>query len=44
MQSATVVEVTSGLQENEMVVFGAQGQFKAGEMVSPKVVTSSPAE
>ncbi len=44
MQSATVVEATSGLQENEMVVFGAQGQFNAGEMVSPKVVTSSPAE
>jgi len=38
MQSATEVEITSGLQENEMVIFGAQGQFKPGEIVAPKVV------
>jgi RND family efflux transporter MFP subunit len=44
MQSATVVEITSGLQENETVIFGAQGQFKAGEMVSPKIVVPSVAE
>ena len=44
MQSATVVEITSGLQENEVVIFGAQGQFKAGEMVSPKLVVPSVAE
>jgi RND family efflux transporter MFP subunit len=44
MQSATVVEITSGLQENETVIFGAQGQFKAGEMVSPKLVMPSVAE
>jgi RND family efflux transporter MFP subunit len=41
MQSATEVEITSGLQENEMVIFGAQGQFKPGELVSPKVVEPS---
>lgn len=44
MQSSTVVEVTSGLRQNEAIIFGAQGQFKAGEMVSPKLVTPSVAE
>src|ERR1700732_3616645 len=32
LQSAKEVEITSGLQENETVIFGAQGQFKAGEV------------
>ena len=41
LQSATEVEITSGLQENEMVVFGAQGQYKPGEVVSPKIVQPS---
>ncbi len=41
LQSATEVEITSGLQENEMVIFGAQGQFKPGELVSPKLVEPS---
>jgi RND family efflux transporter MFP subunit len=41
LQSATEVEITSGLQENEMVIFGAQGQFKPGEVVSPKLVDPS---
>jgi RND family efflux transporter MFP subunit len=41
MQSATDVEITSGLQENEIVIFGSQGQFKTGEIVSPKVVVPS---
>jgi RND family efflux transporter MFP subunit len=41
LQSATQVEITSGLQENEMVIFGAQGQYKAGEIVSPKIVEPS---
>jgi RND family efflux transporter MFP subunit len=41
LQSATEVEITSGLQENEMVIFGAQGQFKPGEVVSPKLVEPS---
>ena len=41
MQSATDVEITSGLQENETVIFGAQGQFKTGELVSPKLVVPS---
>jgi RND family efflux transporter MFP subunit len=44
MQSATEVEVTSGLQENEMVIFGSQGQFRPGEVVAPKVVEVSTIE
>ena len=41
LQSATEVEIASGLQENEMVIFGAQGQYKPGEVVSPKLVEPS---
>jgi len=44
MQSATDVEITSGLAENDMVVFGSQGQFKPGELVSPKIVQPSVVE
>jgi RND family efflux transporter MFP subunit len=44
LQSATDIEVTSGLQENETVIFGAQGQFKNGELVSPKLVVPSSTE
>jgi hypothetical protein len=41
LQSATEVEITSGLQENETVIFGAQGQYKPGEVVLPKIVEPS---
>jgi RND family efflux transporter MFP subunit len=44
MQSATDVEISSGLKENENIIFGAQGQFKTGELVSPKIVVPSAAE
>jgi RND family efflux transporter MFP subunit len=44
MQSATEVEITSGLRENETVIFGAQGQYKPGEVVSPKLVVPSVTE
>jgi RND family efflux transporter MFP subunit len=44
MQSANVVEITSGLQENEQIIFGAQGQYKPGELVSPKLVEPPVAE
>lgn len=40
LQSATDVEVLSGIKENELVVFGEQNQFKEGELVSPKVVAA----
>jgi len=41
LQSATDVEVTSGLQENETVVFGSLGQYRPGELVIPKPVEPS---
>jgi multidrug efflux pump subunit AcrA (membrane-fusion protein) len=44
IQSATDVEVLSGLRENERVIFGEQSQYKPGELVNPKPVTPSEAE
>jgi hypothetical protein len=44
MQSATSDEILSGLQENETVIFGSQGQYQAGQIVSPKLVEPSTAE
>ena len=44
LQSASDIEITSGLQENETVVFGSQGQFKNGQLVSPKLVAPSATE
>jgi RND family efflux transporter MFP subunit len=42
LRTATDVEIVSGLQQNEMVVFGEQSQFKPGERVAPKII--APAE
>lgn len=44
MQSATYDEIDSGLQENEIVIFGSQGQYQAGQIVSPKLVEPSMTE
>jgi RND family efflux transporter MFP subunit len=41
LQSATDVEITSGLQENETVIFGSMGQYRPGEIVAPKLVKPS---
>jgi RND family efflux transporter MFP subunit len=41
LQSASDVEITSGLQENETVIFGSLGQYRAGEVVAPKLVEPS---
>jgi len=38
LQTATDVEIVSGLRENDQVVFGEQGQYKPGQLVSPKVI------
>jgi RND family efflux transporter MFP subunit len=43
-QSATDVEILSGLRENERVIFGEQSQYKPGELVNPKPITPSEAE
>lgn len=42
LQTATQVEIVSGLREGEMVVYGEQGQYKEGELVKPKMI--QPAE
>jgi RND family efflux transporter MFP subunit len=38
-QGATHVEIISGLSENDQVVFGEQSQYRAGELVKPKIIT-----
>ena len=38
LETATDVEILCGLQENETVVFGEQGQFREGQTVTPKLV------
>jgi RND family efflux transporter MFP subunit len=44
LQTATETEIVSGLQLNEMVIFGEQSQYKPGELVAPKVVAPSEME
>ncbi len=44
MKTPTDVEVVSGLQENEMVVFGEQLQYKPGEHVIPKLIQPQEAD
>jgi RND family efflux transporter MFP subunit len=41
MQSATDIEITSGLQESETVIFGSLGQYRSGQIVAPKLVEPS---
>jgi len=41
MQSATDIEITSGLQESETVIFGSLGQYRPGQIVMPKPVEPS---
>jgi RND family efflux transporter MFP subunit len=41
LQSATDVEITSGVKENETVIFGTLGQYRPGEIVAPKLVEPS---
>jgi RND family efflux transporter MFP subunit len=38
LQTGTNIEILNGLQENDKVIFGEQNAFKAGEVVSPKIV------
>lgn len=44
LQTATQVEVVSGLQENDLVIFGEQGQYQPGEIITPQVTDSQEAE
>jgi RND family efflux transporter MFP subunit len=41
METADEVEITSGLQENELVVFGEQNRYRRGETVKPREVESA---
>jgi RND family efflux transporter MFP subunit len=41
LQSATDVEILSGLQENEAVIFGSLSQYRPGQIVAPKVILPS---
>jgi RND family efflux transporter MFP subunit len=38
LQTAAQVEIVSGLQENDLVLFGGLSQHKPGQVVSPKIV------
>jgi RND family efflux transporter MFP subunit len=40
IQTATEAEILSGLNENDLVIFGEQNQFKAGELVTPQIVVA----
>ena len=44
IQTTTSVEVLSGVQENELAVFGEQGQYKPGMSVLPELTQPSRAE
>jgi RND family efflux transporter MFP subunit len=44
MQTATEIEIVSGLKENERVIFGSQGQYQPGQRVAPKVMESQELE
>lgn len=44
LQTATDVEIVSGLELNEMVIFGEQSQYKQGQRVEPKIVAPSEME
>ena len=37
LQTATEIEIVSGLKENDTVVFGEQGQYRPGQLVAPKL-------
>jgi len=44
LESATDYEIVSGLHEGEMVVFGEQEQYKAGQLVQPNLTNPAAAE
>ena len=44
LQSATAMEIRSGIAENELVLFGEQSQYKPGERVIPTPITPGEVE
>jgi RND family efflux transporter MFP subunit len=44
LQTATEIEIVSGLKENDRVIFGSQGQYQPGQRVAPKIMESQEME
>jgi len=44
LQTASEIEILSGLKENDRVIFGSQGQYQPGQRVAPKVMQSQEME
>jgi RND family efflux transporter MFP subunit len=44
METASLVEVQSGLDQNDLVVVGNRGQLKSGQKVAPKLMESETAQ
>lgn len=44
METASVVEIQSGLEENDLVIVGSRGHLKPGQKVEPKLVESENAQ
>jgi len=44
IQTATDVEIVSGVQENDQVIFGSQAQYQTGQLVTPKQLNSEELE
>lgn len=44
LQTSDEVEITSGLREGDLVIFGEQSQFRPGELVKPTIVKPSTME
>ena len=43
-QTATKIEIVSGVNEGDRVIFGEQGEYKAGQRVTPRVIPASELE
>ena len=43
-QGATKIEIVSGLNEGDRVIFGEQGEYKAGQHVAPRLITAAEME
>jgi RND family efflux transporter MFP subunit len=41
METANDVEIASGLQENELLIFGEQNRYRPGEIVKPQIVEAA---
>ena len=44
VQTATEIEIVSGLKENDRVILGSQGQYQPGQRVAPKIIESQETE